>query len=162
MRAGAIVRAWRAIKVGGWPLKLDVRERMPLISAQPVAPPSQSGDGAALPSGISANRVPAGFASHPSAFTAAHAGLSSRRAFLPLGRWALSAMIAWGLIANLALWTQGPAVHLGHLRGFAIIIWLPLCIVLTVVVALWGTRYIVAGTTADEVATLSNQRLERP
>ena len=71
-------------------------------------------------------------------------------------------MIAWGLIANLALWTQGPAVHLGHLRGFAIIIWLPLCIVLTVVVALWGTRYIVAGTTADEVATLSNNRLERP
>src|SRR6185437_6630786 len=36
MRAGSIVRAWRAIQVGGWPLKLIVRPQL-IVHAQLIA-----------------------------------------------------------------------------------------------------------------------------
>jgi hypothetical protein len=89
-------------------------------------------------------------------------GVEVRRTLLPLGRMALVLMVAWGVAANLAVFTGRSWGSLNGYKALAVILWVPLCVALSFIMAVWGTHYRTAEAGAKHADALSNNRSRGP
>ena len=73
-------------------------------------------------------------------------GVEVRRTLLPLGRFALVSMVAWGVAANLLVFSERSWGSLDRYKALAVILWVPVCVALSIIAAVWGTHYRIAET----------------
>ena len=81
-----------------------------------------------------------------------------RRTLLPLGHLTYALMIAGFVAAFLMLLRVHSQATLDRYMFLIVILWLPVCLALSLVIVLWGTRYRIAEKATSQASALSNNR----